>query len=503
MPTVIDSLVITLGLDPRNFNQQQKDAIKHLRDFENEATRAGKNIESQGKKTQEFFSGLKREATVLLGTFLGGRGIKEFVSFVTTADAATGRMAKTIGMSTRELSAWQGAIKQIGGTAESATGGITGMNDAVQQFLLTGELPALRVFNQLGVSLFNARGQVKDAGQMWLDIADAVKGMDPVRATALLKLLPGANQDMINFALQGAPAMRAYLQAAREAGVATKESAEAAAEYQKQLSRLEDTATDLGRTLLTYLSPAISSAFEGLAKFVKAWNTDPGSAEAAKTDEKFNGDVRKRFGTPPKWLRDFLVLDYWGIGESDYGGAGPPSAKGSSGLPIKPGAGSVSPQTQRLMDALSGVGGLNRVSALNDAYHGGQGAHGAGNALDVTVNDPAKSAAIAAAIRAKLAEMGISANVIDEYTNPSARATGGHIHVSANPSLGGFTPGAPAAAGAVTNSRSSVANSSSANTNIGTIVINDASGDPDRVASGISGALRRQSLTAPANFGQQ
>lgn len=502
---VVDSLVVQLSLDPTKFTAGQKDAIASLRKFEDQATRTGKNIEAQGKKTEEFFANLKREATVLLGTFLGGRGVKEFVSYITSADAATNRLSKTVGMSTRDLSAWQGAIRQIGGSAESATGGIVGMNDAVQQFLLTGELPALRVFNQLGVSLFNAKGQVKDAGEMWLTIADAIKGVDPVRATALLKFLPGANQDMINFALMGRPIMERYLEVQRQIGVATAESGVAAEDYQRALSQLTTSAERLGQSLLTTVTPAlvgIMNIFENLLGFGKAKGIGlthgPGLlwAQLFGTPEDLQ-ERRDAFHEADRMARESLDKRVSAKKKLDD------LIEEKRGLDVKPGAGSSSPQTRRLMDAISGVGGLNRVTAMNDAFHGGLGAHGAGNALDVTVNDPAQSAAISAAIRAKLAEMGIAANVIDEYRNPSARATGGHIHVSAIPSLGGFIPGAAAAAGAVTNSRSSVANSSSANTNIGTIVINDASGDPDRVASGISGALRRQSLTAPANFGQQ
>ncbi|UIN36386.1 phage tail tape measure protein [Methylobacterium oryzae] len=81
-------------------------------------------------------------------------------------------------------------------------------------------------------------------------------------------------------------------------------------------------------------------------------------------------------------------------------------------------------------------GGVKHFGAFNDRYHQGTGSkHALGLAFDTTLLDPSKSAAAAEAMRAKLRAAGLSPEafkVIDEYRNPSARSTGGHLHTQFN-----------------------------------------------------------------------
>ena len=101
------------------------------------------------------------------------------------------------------------------------------------------------------------------------------------------------------------------------------------------------------------------------------------------------------------------------------------------GFNMKPGAGDVSPGMGALAKRLSyNVPEIDRFTAFNDPYHKGTGsAHEDDRAFDLTIKDPSQSAVIAAKVRAEMARMGISGRVIDEYANPSSRATGGHLHV--------------------------------------------------------------------------
>jgi hypothetical protein len=100
------------------------------------------------------------------------------------------------------------------------------------------------------------------------------------------------------------------------------------------------------------------------------------------------------------------------------------------GFWYKPGAGSVDPGLGRLAEQVNAIPGVNRFTAFNDAYHRGTGsAHADDRAFDLTVADPTKSEEVAAAIRKLLEKEGIKGRVVNEYTNPSSRATAGHIHV--------------------------------------------------------------------------
>jgi hypothetical protein len=107
------------------------------------------------------------------------------------------------------------------------------------------------------------------------------------------------------------------------------------------------------------------------------------------------------------------------------------SALASGGVNLKPGAGALDPGLAKLAGGLQQrIPGINQVTSGNDAYHAGTGsAHADDRAFDINLKDPSQSAEVAAQVRAELSRLGIAGRVIDEYKNPSSRATGGHLHV--------------------------------------------------------------------------
>lgn len=465
MPTVIDSFVITLGLDPAQFTAGQRELMDNLRKMQEQAEKGGKEIESQGKKFGDYFSTVKREALGALAIFVGGRGIKEFVGYMTGLDAATARVGHTMNISAREVSAWQGAIEQNGGSAESATGALAGLSGEMNKFMLTGQTSMLPVLNTLDISLIDVNKKLKTSDQLLLDIADRIKGMDPARAAAMLSMVPGMNQDMLNLLIQGRAEVEAYLAAARAAGGTTAESAAAAKKYQESLALLSREATNTSRVLLTELTPAIVGAFRSFQNTIKN-----GVTGGLPFWDWFFKPMTVTI-TPGSWAESFLkkVFPDWlpgGPSAATKPSPGlslyPPPFLGEPGatptrpgtaisLPVKPGAGASSPETRRAMDALAGLPGINRVTALSDPFHAllGSSPHNEGRALDLTVKDPAQAAAVADAIRTKLAAAGIAASVINEY-DPAKRSRGStapHIHVTVLPTMPrGPTVGAAAAA---------------------------------------------------------
>lgn len=75
--------------------------------------------------------------------------------------------------------------------------------------------------------------------------------------------------------------------------------------------------------------------------------------------------------------------------------------------------------------------GLSRFTAFNDSYHKGTTSkHATGNAFDFTLEDASKSAQAVSQLESLAKRYGFVVRVLDEYRNPSKRATGGHIHVS-------------------------------------------------------------------------
>ncbi|NWK75670.1 hypothetical protein HYG93_15655 [Acinetobacter sp. SwsAc6] len=74
---------------------------------------------------------------------------------------------------------------------------------------------------------------------------------------------------------------------------------------------------------------------------------------------------------------------------------------------------------------------LNRFTAFNDLYHKGTNSkHATGNAFDFTIADASKSAQAVAQLESVAKRYGYVVKILDEYKQKSARATGGHLHVS-------------------------------------------------------------------------
>lgn len=135
-----------------------------------------------------------------------------------------------------------------------------------------------------------------------------------------------------------------------------------------------------------------------------------------------------------------------GAGGRPVGGAGTttlpqggPGAANLSGLRIKSGestaGGATSPALADVARAIQEKlgGDLKHFSAFNDSYHQGtDSAHAKGTALDFTLTDPSKASQIAAMVRGL---PGVK-KVLDEYSNPSSRATGGHIHAEISGAAG-------------------------------------------------------------------
>jgi hypothetical protein len=84
-----------------------------------------------------------------------------------------------------------------------------------------------------------------------------------------------------------------------------------------------------------------------------------------------------------------------------------------------------------------GLGNMfGRFTAFNDKFHQGiteyTSPHTKGIAFDLTVKDPSQASAAANKIKALADENKFKVSILNEYANPTAKSTGGHIHVTVN-----------------------------------------------------------------------
>lgn len=474
MTTVIEQLVIELGLDPKKFTEGQKAAIAAFKKTQDEATLRAKAIEAAGQRAAQFFTRLRNEALGFFALLVGGHEIKEFVVNMTTANAATNRLGRSIGVSAVEIATWGNAARLVGGSAEAMAGSFRGFSDEMQELQATGEsslIPTLYAIGRAGGKLIDVN---RPLHSIFLDLADdlqVISRRDPAQAHWLGRRL-GLDESMINLLVRGRAATRAVLDEVAALNPKTKEQLDNAEALATAWQRASVAAEGLGESLLTSATPAMTS-FLGIVRDALA-----GARSLV--------EGTKRVGLGPTG-RDLL-----GISE-------PTTASGAGGnLRVKPGSGEISMGALALASQLqSQIPELKEFTSFDDKYHGGRGAHGVGRGLDFTIADQSKYADVADRVRALL---GPGAKVIDEKNNPSGRATGPHIHVELSDeemarrvgSVGGRL------GTGVTNRSSSV----SKEVHIGTLNVNAPQAtDATSIAREIYGALDDVAYVANADFG--
>lgn len=76
MPTVVNSLIVTLGLDASNFTKGQKEAADALIKTRQQSARTAKEMSADGSTAAEYFTKVKTEALSLIGILVGTTGLE-------------------------------------------------------------------------------------------------------------------------------------------------------------------------------------------------------------------------------------------------------------------------------------------------------------------------------------------------------------------------------------------------------------------------------------------
>src|SRR5258708_10480988 len=116
MPTIVDSLIVELALDPAKFTPKAKEAIEDLGKLEKANEKRSKgNVEGARHET-DALRNLSKTAVGLFAIFTGITGIKEFSTGTINAGAAVGRLSRAIGVSAVDIAKWKAVAREFGST---------------------------------------------------------------------------------------------------------------------------------------------------------------------------------------------------------------------------------------------------------------------------------------------------------------------------------------------------------------------------------------------------
>lgn len=273
MATVIDKLILELGLDPSQFTKAQKEAANALTKTKNEAVKSGKEIEAAGQKAADAIDRLARNVVKLYALFTAGRGLKEFVSDIGLADAAIGRLARSIGQAPSDISALAAAVKRSGGSFDAAASSFQTFSDHIQEIKATGNssiLPFLYRLQAAGGKQINLN---KDINTTFEDLADNLKAVHDKGGAAQANWYGrqlGLDPGTVALMVQGSAAYRKAVEESRRLGAATKKDTDAAESLQKSWTALREASDGLGRSIMTAVTPAIAALLDPLKEWVAA-----------------------------------------------------------------------------------------------------------------------------------------------------------------------------------------------------------------------------------------
>ncbi len=130
--TVIDALLVTLGLDTSDFRKGQKDVSDDLKKQREDAKKTAKEMAEQGKKAAAFFGSIKTELLALTGVTVTAGGLISFVKSTTSGLMDLSIQSKALGLSARELDGWSKSAEAAGSSAEKISASLQGFQGAIQ-----------------------------------------------------------------------------------------------------------------------------------------------------------------------------------------------------------------------------------------------------------------------------------------------------------------------------------------------------------------------------------
>lgn len=313
MATVIDALVITLGLDPKGVKKGSAEAEGAMGKARAAAGKMGDGIDRGAQQGADAIRKLSREALSFFAVLTAGKTLKAFVADTTASNIALGNMARNIGTSAQSLGAWQNVARAFGGTASDVSGS---MQSLVSQFqTIEGRQNLGRAFGQMGVGLAGANGQIRDMNELLPDLARAAQRLGPQQFSAL-GAQAGFSQGFINMLEQGPDKIQALYRALKTYAP-TDADIKASGQLEMDWIRLTAQSEAFGRSIMTSLTPEVHELMQWVSQLIdknQGWLRQDIDVYAKKIGDAIQSADWKTVGSEILAIKDYLsAIDWKGI----------------------------------------------------------------------------------------------------------------------------------------------------------------------------------------------
>ncbi len=258
MPTIIDSLVVQLGLDPANYVKKSKEIEKSSKQTE----KSIKDVTVASRDTTKGFNEAASSAAGFLAVIGGSFALKALVTDFATTNSAIARFSQNIGQSATTVSAWGNAAELVGGSASGLQASMQALSATQSNFVLKGETGMIPFFSRMGVALFDAGMKARSADAIYMDLAKSMeerigKGtMSRPQANNYL-LQMGIDQGTVNLILGGSKALSEAIKKQKEYNALTAEQAAQAVKLNNSIIELKQNFESFGRVVIGEAQPIL------------------------------------------------------------------------------------------------------------------------------------------------------------------------------------------------------------------------------------------------------
>ena len=304
MATVIDSLLIELGLDTSKFDASQKKSVEELRKLDEQSQKTSKNTSKGAKDMSEGFLKVT-QSLIGFGTVLVGLNMfKDFMIGTTQANAELGRSAHVLNMSAGELKTWGQLAELTGGSVESMTATIKGLQQALVG-LKYGDTAMVNAATQLGAwKAFDINKQTVDLYKL----SDAIVAYkkthteaEVVKFTAAL----GIDQSSLLLMEKGSQYLHQHGEEFDKLNASMNKNAETAAKVNEQWVFFKSILESIGQATYGKIMDFLFVRKPNTKLSDEEWNKGAGYTPANKTGTSANpnfDELEKKNGLPPGML---------------------------------------------------------------------------------------------------------------------------------------------------------------------------------------------------------
>ena len=244
MPNVLSSLMVTLGADTAAFQQ--------------DLGRASQVARTEFEKIMDSAKNMAMAMGAAFALDAIKDGIKQAVDY---ADAMSD-MSQRVGQSVESLTAMGYAAQFSGTSIDTYAAGVEKLSNNMVS-AADGNAAAVKMFAQLGVSATDNTGKLRDSKDVFLDVADAVAGIQsPAEKTAVVMDIFGksAGPELLQMLNQGKGGIEALTAEAQAMGaVLSTETAEQAGQFNDALDRAKIASNGLFLSMARELLPVINN----------------------------------------------------------------------------------------------------------------------------------------------------------------------------------------------------------------------------------------------------